>query len=77
MEAGMEHRYYLLKTFTIAMAIATAAFTGGIGTAHMEHAISHARYGASAEVQAAAWRVTAYLARGAAHLAGLGATLSP
>lgn len=71
----MERRYYLLKIFAIAIAIATAAVTGGMGTARMEHAVTHARYSASAEVQAAAWRTTAYLARGAAHLIGFCATL--
>ena len=73
----MERRYYLLKTFAIAIAIATAILTGGIGTTRMEHAVSHARYSASAEVQAAAWRTTAYVARGVVHLIGFCATLSP
>lgn len=73
----MERRYYLLKSLAIAIAIATAAFTGGFGAARMEHAVSHARYSASAEVQAAALRTTAYVARGVAHLIGFCATLSP
>ena len=73
----MERRYYFLKSFAIVIAIVTATFTSGIGTARMAHVINHARYSASAEVQAAAWRTTAYVARGIAHLVGFGATLSP
>jgi hypothetical protein len=75
MEAEMERRYYLLKTLAIAIAIVTATFTSGIGTTRMAHVINHARYSASAQVQAAAWRTTAYVARGIAHLAGFDAML--
>ncbi len=73
----MERGYYLLKSFAIAIAVAVAVFTGGVGTVRLEHAVSHARYTASAQVQAAAWRTTAYVARGLAHMAGFCATLSP
>ncbi len=73
----MERRYYLLKTIAIVVAVVTAGFTGGIGTTRVAHAINHARYSAPAEVEAAAWRTTAYVARGVAHLVGFCATLRP
>jgi hypothetical protein len=76
MEAKMERRYYLLKSLAIVIAVATATFTSGVGTTRMAHAINHERYSASAEVQAAAWRTTACVAHGPAHLLGVGATLS-
>ena len=73
----MERRYYLLKTIAIVVAVVTVGFTSGIGTMRMAHAINHARYSAPAEVEAAAWRTTAYVARGVAHLVGFCATLRP
>jgi len=71
----MERRYYLLKSLAIAIALVIATFTSGVGTTRMAHAISHARYSAPAEVQAAAWRTTAYIARGIEHLFGFDARL--
>jgi len=73
----MERRYYLLKIAAIVVAIATAAFTSGVGNTRMAHAIDHARYTAPAQVEAAAWHTTAYLSRGVAHLVGLCSILRP
>ena len=64
----MERRYYLLKIGLIALAVITAVVTGGVGTTQVSHAIGHARYSASAEIEAAAWRTTAWIAHGIARL---------
>lgn len=65
-------RYYLLKVGIIVVAIATVAVTSGVGTTRMAHAINHARYSAPAQVEAAAWRTTAKLARTVSCLFGSG-----
>jgi len=64
----MERHYYLLKIGLIALAIAVAVVTGGIGSTQMSHAVAHARYSAPAEIEAAAWRTTAWIAHGLSRL---------
>lgn len=73
----MNRPYYLLKVAAIILAIGFAAWTGQASTAHLSHAVTLARYSASAQVEAAAWHTTAYLARGVAHLVGLCSILQP
>lgn len=73
----MERHYYLLKIVAVVLAVAVAGFTSNMGTARVSHAINHARYSAPAQVEAAAWQTTAYLARGMAHLVGMCATILP
>ena len=69
-EAKMERRYYLLKIAIVMVAVVTAAITGGMSSTHVAHAVNHARYSAPAEVQAAAWHTTAYVAHAVASLLG-------
>jgi len=73
----MDRRYYLLKIVAVVLAVAIAAFTGGANTTRAAHAINLARYSAPAQVEAAAWHTTAYVARGMAHLVGFCATILP
>ncbi|HEV2561613.1 MAG TPA: hypothetical protein VGT78_05675 [Rhizomicrobium sp.] len=73
----MDRRYYLLKIAAVVIAVAIAAFTGSANTTRAAHAINLARYSAPAQVEAAAWHTTAYLARGMTHLIGLCATTLP
>jgi hypothetical protein len=69
----MERHYYLLKVGVILVAIVTAAVTSGMGSTQVAHAVNHTRYSAPAEIEAAAWHTTAYVARAAACLFGLNA----
>ena len=67
----MERRYYLLKVGVILVAVVTATVTSGMGTTQVAHAVNHARYSAPAQIEAAAWHTTAWVAHTAAHLLGL------
>jgi len=69
----MERRYYLLKVGVILVALVTAAVTSGMGSTEVAHAVNHARYSAPAQIEAAAWHTTAYVAHAAACLLGMSA----
>ncbi len=66
----MERRYYLLKIAVVLLAIVTVTVTSGMGSTRVAHAVNHARYSAPAEIEAAAWHTTAYLAHAVAALLG-------
>lgn len=66
----MERRYYLIKVAVLVVAMITAVATGGIGSTRVAHAVTHARYSAPAQIQAAAWHTTAYVAHAVAGLLG-------
>jgi len=56
----MDRRYYLAKLGIVALAVVLAVAGSGIGTTRVAHSFSAAtRYGAAAQVQAAAWHATA------------------
>lgn len=55
----MDRRYYLAKLGMIVIAVAIAFAGSGMRTTHVAHIVSaHAGYGASDQLQAAAWRAT-------------------
>lgn len=55
----MDRRYYLAKLGIILIAMAVAFAGSGMGTPHTTHTIgAHSGYGASAELQTAAWHAT-------------------
>lgn len=56
----MDRRYYLAKLGVLVTAIAVAVAGSGMGTTRVVHSFSAtARYGAAAQVEAAAWHATA------------------
>jgi hypothetical protein len=56
----MERRYYLAKLAVVIVAVALAAAGSGMGTTKVAHSVgATARYGAAAQVEAAAWHATA------------------
>lgn len=60
----MDRRYYLAKVGMIVVAMAIAFAGSGMGTTHVSHTLSaHAGYGASDQLQAAAWHATAKATR--------------
>ena len=68
----MDRHYYFLKLGVLLLAIVTVAATSGAASTQMAHAVNHARYSAPAEIEAAAWHTTAYIAHAAASLMGTG-----
>lgn len=65
----MDRRYYLAKLAIVVAAIALAVAGSGMSTTRVAHSFgAHARYGAPAEVEAAAWHVTAAIGHLLAHL---------
>jgi hypothetical protein len=67
----MERRYYLLKTTVVLFAVATVTLTSGMGSTRIAHEVNFARYSAPAQIEAAAWHTTAWIARAAASLLGI------
>ncbi len=65
----MDRRYYLAKLGIVVAAVALAVAGSGIGTTRVAHSLgAHARYSAPAQVEAAAWHVTAAVGHLLAHL---------
>jgi len=65
----MDRRYYLAKVGLIILAIAIATVGSGMGTTKVAHSVgATARYGAAAQVEAAAWHVTATIGRFLGHI---------
>jgi len=67
----MGRRYYILKVGVILVALVTAGVTSGMGSTQVAHAVNHARYSAPAQIEAAAWHTTAYVAHAFACLLGV------
>jgi len=65
------HRhYYLAKITIVVIGIALAVIGSGMGSSHVAHSLdAQTRYGAAAQVQAAAWHATAAVGRFIAHAA--------
>jgi len=56
----MDRRYYLAKLGIIVLAVGLAVAGSGMGTTRVAHSIgATTRYGAAAQVEAAAWHATA------------------
>jgi hypothetical protein len=65
----MDRRYYLAKFGIVVAAVALAIAGSGMGTTRVAHSLgAHARYSAPAQVEAAAWHVTAAVGHLLAHL---------
>lgn len=64
----MERRYYLLKVCVMLLAVVTAVATSGVASVRAAHAVNDARYSASSQIEAAAWRGTSYVAHALASL---------
>ena len=64
----MDRHYYLAKVSIVVIGILLAIVGSGMGTTHVAHSFNaQARYGAAAQVQAAAWHATAAVGRLIAH----------
>ncbi|HTK79553.1 MAG TPA: hypothetical protein VL286_03855 [Rhizomicrobium sp.] len=65
----MDRRYYLAKLGIIVVAVALAVAGTGIGTTRAAHSFgANTRYAAAAQVEAAAWHVTAAMGHLIKHL---------
>jgi hypothetical protein len=65
----MDRRYYLAKLAIVVAAVMLAVAGSGIGTTRVAHSFgAHARYSAPAQVEAAAWHITATVGHLLAHL---------
>ena len=65
----MDRHYYLAKLGIVVAAVALAIAGSGMGTTRVAHSLgAHARYSAPAQVEAAAWHVTAAVGHLLAHL---------